>query len=98
MNMNRNKNLKTIKQLSEKEKNKIEVEVTRIWKILKIIKKDKFNQLKNNEFEDIIKNTNNSLDRISTTKEGYWAKYIVLTNEYVGIKNRNNGIWGKLYF
>ena len=89
-NMKRNKNLKTIKQLSKEEENKISLEFKRIYDLLFMIKKDEHNQLKEFELEEIIENINKDLDRISETREGYWAKYIVITNEYIGLKTRGN--------
>ena len=92
----RNKHLKTIKQLTKEEKNKIDLEFRRIYKLLSMIKKDEYNQLKQFEFEEIIENANKDLDKISETREGYWAKYIVITNEYIGLKTR--GIFFKCKF
>ena len=86
----RNKHLKTIKQLTKEEKNKIDLEFGRIYKLLSTIKEDEYNQLKEFEFEEIIENANKDLDRISETEEGYWAKYIVITNEYIGLKTKGN--------
>ena len=88
--MKRNRNLKTIKQLSKEEENKISLEFKRIYDLLFMIKKDKHNQLKEFELEEIIENINKDLDRISETEEGYWAKYIVITNEYIGLKTKGN--------
>ena len=46
--------------------------------------------------KEIIENANKDLDKISETREGYWAKYIVITNEYIGLKTR--GKFFKLFF
>ena len=86
----RNKYLKTIKQLTKEEKSKINSEFLRICKTLSMIKEDKYNQLKEFEFEEIIENANKDLDRISKEREGYWAKYIIVTNEYAGLKTKGN--------
>lgn len=86
----RNKYLKTIKQLTKEEKSKINSDFLRICKTLSMIKEDKYNQLKEFEFEEIIENANKDLDRISKEREGYWAKYIIVTNEYVGLKTKGN--------
>ena len=94
----RNKNLKTIKQLTENERNKIDAEFKRIYKLINAIKEKKYIGLKDNEFEMIIKNANKNLDEIAKTTDGYWAKYIVLTDKYIGLKTRNMGIWAKLKF
>jgi hypothetical protein len=52
--MKRNKNLKTIKQLSKEEENKISLEFKRIYDLLFMIKKDEHNQLKEFESKEII--------------------------------------------
>ena len=88
----RNKFLKTVNQLTIKEKEKISEEFYRIANLIIEIKKDKYEQLSNGEFETILKNIDMDLENIAKTEAGYWAKYIFIDNEYISVKAKGKHI------
>lgn len=89
---NRNKFLKTYKQLSEEEKEKISMEFQRISCLITEIKKDEYKQLLDGEFENIISSIDSNLEEISKSEDGFWAKYIVIDKNYIAIKVRGQYI------
>lgn len=88
----RNKFLKTVNQLTIKEKEKISEEFYRIANLIIEIKKDKYEQLSNGEFKTILKNIDMDLENIAKTEAGYWAKYIFIDNEYISVKAKGKHI------
>lgn len=93
----RNKNLKTLKQLSEYEKGIIIKEFNGIYDLFSMIKEDKYNQLRENDFKYMIESSNRSLDMISEKEEGFYAKYLILTEKYIELKVKGKHIY-KSYF
>lgn len=88
----RNKFLKTVNQLTIKEKEKISEEFYRIANLIIEIKKDKYEQLSNGEFKTVLKNIDMDLENIAKTEAGYWAKYIFIDNEYISVKAKGKHI------